>query len=51
MSGDKTNAHHQVSCIKLLLKAGAKLNYLDQPKVQYLRQLAKDDPELATLLN
>jgi hypothetical protein len=51
MSGDKTNAHHQVSCIKLLLKAGADPNYLDQRQVQYLRQLAQDDPELATLLN
>jgi len=50
MSGDKINAHHQVSCIKLLLRAGAKLSSLDQEKVQYLHQLAQDDPDLASLL-
>ena len=51
MAGDKTNAYHQVSCIKLLLGAGADLSSLDQEKIQYLSQLAKDDPELASLLN
>ena len=48
---DKSNTHHQVSCIKLLLKAGADVTTLDKEKNQYLHLLAKEDLELTNLLN
>ena len=51
MTGDKMNAYHQVSCIKLLLKSGADLSSLDQEKLRYLHQLAKDDLELKDLVS
>jgi ankyrin repeat protein len=50
MTGDKFNTHHQVSCIKLLIKAGADLSKLDQDKIEYLQLLAQDDLELKSLL-
>jgi hypothetical protein len=50
MTGDKFNTHHQVSCIKLLIKAGSDLSKLDQDKIEYLQLLAQDDLELKSLL-
>ena len=50
-TGDKFNTYHQVSCIKLLLKAGADINTLNDETIQYLHFLAKDDLELKNLLN
>jgi ankyrin repeat protein len=51
ITGDKTNKHHQVSCIKLLLRSGANINTLDQEKIQYLHHLAEADSELKKMLN
>ena len=51
ITGDKTNKHHQVSCIKLLLRSGADVMSLDEDKIQYLHQLSKNDAELKNLLN
>ncbi|HZI53978.1 MAG TPA: ankyrin repeat domain-containing protein [Chitinophagaceae bacterium] len=51
ITGDKTNKHHQVSCIKLLLRSGANINMLDQEKIQYLHHLAEADSELKNMLN
>lgn len=51
MDGDKFDTHHQVSCIKLLLKAGADITALNNGKIQCLHLLAKDDLELKNLLN
>jgi len=48
---DKFNTYHQLSCIKLLLKAGADVNTLNNEAIQYLHFLAKDDLELKNLLN
>jgi ankyrin repeat protein len=51
MTEDKFNTYHQVSCIKLLLKAGADVTALNNETIQYLHFLAKDDLELKILLN
>ena len=51
MTEDKSNTCHQVSCIKLLLKAGADITTLNSETIQYLQFLAKDDIELNKLLN
>lgn len=51
MTGDKYNTYRQVSCIKLLLNAGADITALNNEKIQYLHHLAKDDLELKDLLN
>jgi len=51
MTGDKFNTYHQVSCIKLLLKAGADITALNNETIQYLHILAKDDVDLKKLLN
>ena len=51
MTGDTFNTYHQVSCIKLLLKAGADVTTLNNEAIEYLHLLAKDDPELKKLLN
>lgn len=51
MTEDKFNIYHQVSCIKLLLKAGADVTALNNETIQYLQFLAKDDLELKKLLN
>jgi ankyrin repeat protein len=48
---DKSNTYHQVSCIKLLLKAGADITTLNNETIQYLQFLAKDDIELKKLLS
>jgi ankyrin repeat protein len=49
-SNDTGNKHHQVDCIKLLLRNEADMNKLDQDKNDYLLALASDDPELKQLL-
>lgn len=51
MTGDEANTYQQVSCIKLLLKAGADITALNNETIQYLHLLAKDDLELKDLLN
>lgn len=50
MTNDKPNAHNQVSCIQLLLKAGADTGKLDKEKSDYLNALAAENLELAKLL-
>jgi ankyrin repeat protein len=50
MTKDKLNAHNQVSCIKLLLKAGADTGKLNKDKNDYLYTLSQDDLELQNLL-
>jgi len=50
ITDDKFNHYHQVSCIKLLLKAGADPGALKSGSAEYLHQLAKDDEELQDLL-
>ena len=47
---DQTNMHHQVLCIKLLLKAGANISNLGDEPFQYLQNLARSDVELNSLL-
>ena len=46
LTGDTFNAFQQVSCIKLLLKAGADTDTLDIEKSQYLYSLTENDSEL-----
>ena len=50
ITGDKLNTYHQVSCIKLLLKAGADVTALNNQTIQYLHFLAKDDSELKKMV-
>lgn len=50
MTNDTRNAHHQMDCIKLLLKAGAAMQKLNEEAKDYLITLAKEDPELQKLL-
>lgn len=50
-TGDTFNTWQQVSCIKLLLKAGADITTLNEETMQYLQFLAKDDLELKGLLH
>lgn len=50
MTEDKTNAHNQEPCIKLLLQAGADTEKLSKEANDYLRALAEKDLELAKLL-
>ncbi|MBV8389440.1 MAG: ankyrin repeat domain-containing protein [Mucilaginibacter sp.] len=49
-SGETNNLHNQVACIKLLLKAGTNKSLLYQGSIEYLRNMAKTDPELKILL-
>ena len=49
MTNDKLNTHNQLSCIKLLLMAGAKIENLDIGKSDYLKTLSEDDLELRNL--
>lgn len=49
-SGETNNLHHQLSCVKLLLKAGTDKNLLYPGSLQYLKEAAKNDLELKTLL-
>lgn len=51
LSQDENNIYHQVSCIKLLLGAGANITALKNDSIQYLQLLAKEDSELKKLLN
>lgn len=45
------NKHQQLSCIKLLLKAGAETKSLDENAIELLDQLAEEDQELKNLLS
>jgi ankyrin repeat protein len=47
---DKINLHNQVSCIKLLLIAGAEINKLGNESKVYLLKLSEDDAEIQNLL-
>ena len=49
-SNDKVNKHHQVQCIKLLLKSGADIQKLDKEKYDYLRSIAREDTERQDLV-
>lgn len=49
-SDDSGNLYHQLTCIKLLLKAGANKDILDADTFKYLRKIATNDPELKTLI-
>lgn len=51
MKDDSANTFHQLTCIRLLLKAGADITALNNDKIQYLHRLAKDDLELKELIN
>jgi len=51
ITDNKFDAYHQMSCIKLLLKAGADITALNNDKIQCLHLLSKDDLELKNLLN
>jgi len=51
MTGDRVNAYHQVTCVKLLLKAGADITTLNKETNNYLHSMAKEDLELKKLLN
>jgi ankyrin repeat protein len=50
ISKDTGNLHHQLACIKLLLKAGANRAMLDPGSIRYLQSAAKNDLELADLI-
>jgi ankyrin repeat protein len=50
MTNDKPNTHHQVPCIKLLLKAGANTEKLNEEAMGYLKTLAEADLEFYQLL-
>jgi uncharacterized protein len=49
-AGGKHSIHHQLLCVKLLLKAGADQNLVDSRSMGYLRSVAEGDKELAGLL-
>jgi hypothetical protein len=42
--------HHQLKCIKLLLKAGADKSLVDSRSIQYLHSVAEKDKELEGLI-
>jgi uncharacterized protein len=42
--------HHQLQCVKLLLKAGADQSLVDSRSMQYLRSVAEGDKELEGLI-
>jgi uncharacterized protein len=50
MTNDEFNTHNQVTCIKLLLKAGADTKKLDATASSHLRTLAEDDLGLQSLI-
>jgi ankyrin repeat protein len=50
ISKDTYNLHHQLVCIKLLLKAGADKSLLDPASIQYLQSEAGNDLELVELI-
>ncbi len=49
-SKDAKNQRNQLNCIKLLLESNADLEKLDKEKHDFLIRLAKDDPDLQSLL-
>ena len=49
-SGESDNKHHQLTCVKLLLKAGADRSLLSNDSIKYLQDITKADPELKALL-
>jgi hypothetical protein len=49
-SDDNGNQHHQLSCVKLLLKAGADKKLWHNDTLKYLQKVAEDDDELQQLL-
>ena len=52
LANEKTgNLYHQHACIKLLVKAGADLNLLDDSSVKYLHDAAESDAELKNLIS
>jgi ankyrin repeat protein len=50
ISKDTGNLHHQLACIKLLLKAGADKGLLDPASMRHLQSEAENDLELAGLI-
>lgn len=50
MTKDELNAHNQMNCIKLLLKAGANTEKLNEGASDYLKVLAQDSLKLQNLL-
>lgn len=51
MTNDKLNTHNQVSCMILLLQAGASLEKLSSEMNNFLHELTKSNLELQSLLN
>jgi ankyrin repeat protein len=51
LAKDSGNIHHQLQCVKLLLKAGADQSLVDSRSMGYLRSLAEEDKELDNLLS
>ena len=49
-TGETNNLYHQLTCVKLLLKAGTDKRLLYSGSLQYLKDAAKADLELKTLL-
>ena len=49
-SGEANNLNNQLACIKLLLKAGTDNSLLYPNSLEYLKDAAKNDPELKTLI-
>ncbi|MBS1521608.1 MAG: ankyrin repeat domain-containing protein [Bacteroidetes bacterium] len=49
-SGETDNLRNQLTCIKLLLKAGTDKSLLYPGSLEYLQRTAQNDPELKTLL-
>lgn len=49
-SNDRDNWHNQITCIKLLLHAGADLNKLSIEAKENLHAFSVNDPELKTIL-
>jgi len=49
-SEDTGNLFNQLTCVKLLLKAGADKSLLGGDSIKYLQETAKNDPELKALI-
>lgn len=49
-SGETGNFHHQLACIKELLRAGTDKSLIYRGSIEYLADAANADPELKTLL-
>jgi ankyrin repeat protein len=50
LSKNNGNVHHQLQCIKFLLKAGADKSLLNSDSMQYLHSVAGSDKELEGLI-